>query len=81
MIMMVRKITNGYDKIRFMIDIIDEMQELMDSTGKLLQEYYKGDKQRKFKNKADEARFDDLECTFYSAMQIQMHYEETLKKL
>jgi len=81
MYMMVRKITNGYDKIRFMIEIIDEMQELMDGTGKLLEEYIKDGKQRKFKNKADEERYNDLEITFYSAMKVQEHYEETLKKL
>ena len=75
------KVKNSYEKIRFMIDIIDEMQELMDGTGKLLQEYIKDGKQRKFKNKTDEARYDDLESTFYAAMKIQEHYEETLKKL
>lgn len=75
------KVKNSYEKIRFMIDIIDEMQELMDGTGKLLQEYIKDGKQRKFKNKTDEARYDDLEGTFYAAMKIQEHYEETLKKL
>ncbi len=75
------KSKNGYEKIRFMIDIIDEMQELLDGTGKLLEEYIKDGKQRKFKNKEDEARYDDLECTFYAAMRIQEHYEETLKKL
>jgi hypothetical protein len=75
------KSKNGYEKIRFMIDMIDEMQELMDGTGKLLDEYYKDGKQRKFKNKEDEARHTELESTFYSAMQIKNHYEETLKKL
>lgn len=79
--MMVRKITNKYEQIRFMVEIIDEMQELMDSTGKLLEEYIKDGKQRKFKNKADETRYEDLELTFYSAMKIQEHYEETIKKL
>jgi len=75
------KSMNGYEKIRFMIQIIDEMQELMDGTGKLIDEYYKDGKKRKFKNKEDESRYEDLECTRYSAMLIKNHYENTLKKL
>jgi hypothetical protein len=78
---MVRKITNGYEKIRFMIDIIDEMQNLMDTTGAQLESYIVDGKQRKFKNKADEERYNDLELTFYSAMRVHEHYEDILKKL
>tara|TARA_R100000329_G_C7616569_1_gene218947 strand:+ start:239 stop:469 length:231 start_codon:yes stop_codon:yes gene_type:complete len=75
------KSMNGYEKIRFMIQIIDEMQELMDGTGKLIDEYYKDGKKRKFKNKEDESRYEDLVRTHYSSMSIKNHYENTLKKL